>query len=217
MEAAVLSWRERQTVHTREHIIDVATDLLIRAPMEPFSHEKVAHAAGLGARTVYRHFPSRADLMQALWERVRAESKTRFPSNEDEVVAFARTQFREFNDREGLVRASLSFSASTELRARGSLEGRPAFRRSLAHITKHLPQSEHRRLIAVCLAIYSAPFWQLLRDRGELTGDEPGDAAAWALTAVLQAAKSRTSSTRDRKFSKKENEHGHRTRRPQER
>jgi hypothetical protein len=82
------------------------------------------------------------------------------------------------------------------------LEGRPAFRRSLAHITKHLPESEQRRLIAVCLAIYSAPFWQLLRDRGELTGDEPGEAAAWALTAVLKAAKSRTSSIRDRKAGK---------------
>ena len=86
MKAAVLSWRERQTVHTREHIIDVAKDLLIRAPTEPFSHEKVAHAAGIGARTVYRHFPNRADLMQALWERVRADSKARFPSNEEEVI-----------------------------------------------------------------------------------------------------------------------------------
>jgi hypothetical protein len=52
-----------------------------------------------------------------------------------------------------------------------------------------MPAIEQRRLIAVCLAIYSAPFWQLLRDRGELTGDEPGEAAAWALESVLRAAK----------------------------
>src|SRR4029453_17064635 len=113
MSAAGTSWRERQTVHTREHIIDVAKELLVRAPAEPFSHERIAQAAGLGARTMYRHFPSRADLMQALWEKVRADSKTRFPANEEEVVAFARTQFNEFNRREALVRASLSFSAST--------------------------------------------------------------------------------------------------------
>jgi len=212
MKATVLPWRERQTAHTREHIIDVAKALLVQAPTEPFSHEKVALAAGLGARTVYRHFPSRADLMQALWERVRADSKTRFPSNEDEVVSFARTQFNEFNEREGLVRASLSFSASTELRARGSLEGRPAFRRSLAHITKHLPASEQRRLIAVCLAIYSAPFWQLLRDRGELAGDEPGEAASWALMVVLEAAKAGTLRARTQKVPKKEKEHGRRSR-----
>ena len=188
MNAASLSWRERQTQHTREHILDVAKDMLVNAPAEPFSHEHVARAAGVGARTVYRHFPSRADLMQALWERVRDDSKTRFPSTEAEVVSFARRQFGEFNAREALVRASLSFSASTELRARGSLEGRPAFRRSLAHITGTCPAAQ-RRLIAICLAIYSAAFWQLLRDRGELEGDEPGEAAAWALTQILQAAK----------------------------
>ena len=208
----MISWRERQTIHTREHIIDVAKDLLVRAPTEPFSHERVAQAAGLGARTVYRHFPSRTDLMQALWERVRADSKTRFPSNEEEVVAFARTQFNEFNEREALVRASLSFSASTELRARGSLEGRPAFRRSLAHLLEHLPAAQQRRLLAVCLAIYSAPFWQLLRDRGELTGDEPGDAAAWALTVVLDAAKAGTSEAPTQKASKREKDNGHRRR-----
>jgi AcrR family transcriptional regulator len=216
MTAAVLSWRERQTGRTREHILDVAKDLLVRAPAEPFSHERVAQAAGVGARTVYRHFPSRADLMQALWERVRDDTKTRFPSTEDEVVAFARTQFNEFNQREALVRASLSFSASSELRARGSLEGRPAFRRSLAHITKHLPPAEQRRLIAICLAIYSAPFWQLLRDRGELAGDEPGEAAAWALSQILQAAKAGTPQTRSRQ-QRKERTHGHRRRRPKER
>jgi AcrR family transcriptional regulator len=183
------SWRQQQSAHTRDHIIAAAKNLLLDAPTEPFSHERVAQAAGVGARTVYRHFPTRADLMQALWEQVRDETRTRFPSSEAEVVAFARTQFNEFNDREALVRASNAFPAAGELRARGSLEGRPAFRRSLAEITRNLSQWEQRRLVAVCLAIYSAPFWLLLRDRGELSGEEPGEAAAWALSVLLKAAK----------------------------
>jgi AcrR family transcriptional regulator len=183
------SWRQQQTANTRHHIIAVARDLLLDVPAGPFSHERVAQAAGLGARTVYRHFPTRADLMQALWEKVRDETRTRFPSTEEEVVAFARTQFNEFNERETLVRASNAFPAATELRARGSLEGRPAFRRSLGGITKDLSDWEQRRLEAVCLAIYSAPFWLLLRDRGELSGEEPGDAAAWTLSVLLKAAK----------------------------
>jgi AcrR family transcriptional regulator len=215
--ATVLSWRERQTVQTREHIVHVAKDLLVQAPAEPFSHERVAQAAGLGARTVYRHFPTRADLMQALWERVREDTKTRFPGNEEEVVAFARTQFNEFNEREALVRASNAFSGGNELRARGSLEGRPAFRRSLAHLTKQLPETEQRRLIAVCLAIYSAPFWQLLRDRGELSGQEPGEAAAWALSAVLQAAKAGMRAVQPHTGREKEPAHGHRRNRRKER
>ena len=192
MTATAVSWRQQQSANTRDHIVAAAKNLLLDAPTEPFSHERVAQAAGVGARTVYRHFPTRADLMQALWEMVRDETRTRFPRSETEVVAFARTQFNEFNEREALVRASNAFPAAGELRAQGSLEGRPAFRRSLAEITKNLSEWEQRRLVAVCLAIYSAPFWLLLRDRGELTGEEPGDAAAWALSVLLKAAKTRT-------------------------
>lgn len=174
---------------TRQLIVDTALRLVLAEPGEPVTHERIAEIAGIGVRTTYRHYPSRAALMQALWERIRTETNTRFPSTEAEVVTFARTQFLEFNRQEALVRASLSFSASTELRARGSLEGRPAFRKSLAAITAALPPIEQRRLIALCLAIYSAPFWQLLRDRGELINDEPGEAAAWALDTLLTAAR----------------------------
>jgi AcrR family transcriptional regulator len=192
VNATATSWRRHQTESTRDHIITAAKNLLLDAPTEPFSHERVAQAAGLGARTVYRHFPTRTALMQALWEKVRDETRTRFPNTEEEVVAVARTQFKEFDDREALVRASNAFPAASELRSRGSLEGRPAFRRSLANITKNMSEWEQRRLVAVCLAIYSAPFWLLLRDRGELEGEEPGEAAAWALSVLLKAAKTGT-------------------------
>lgn len=202
-----MSWRRQQTAHTREHIVAVAKHLLVAAPTEPFTHERVAQSAGLGARTVYRHFPSRTDLMQALWESIRDETRTRFPGTEEEVVEFARTQFKDFNEREALVRASNAFPGASELRARGSLEGRPSFHRSLAKIMKDLPEWEQRRLLAVCLAIYSAPFWLLLRDRGELSGEEPGEAAAWALSVLLKAAKTRT---RVEARIKKERTHGNR-------
>jgi len=200
------SLRERQTAATRKQIVDVAMEMLTRHPAEPFTHEIIAKKAGMGARTVYRYFPRRANLMQVVWERIREETRTRFPSNEREVVVFARTQFREFDKQEAMVRASLAFSGSTEIRARGSLQGRPAFRKSLSHITAHLPPAERRRLIAVCLAIYSAPFWQLLRDRGELDGGEPGEAAAWALQAVLSAARSEARRLRGKRKGKESEE-----------
>ena len=206
----VLSWRQQQRANTRDHIVEAAKNLLLDAPTEPFSHERVAQAAGVGARTVYRHFPTRADLMQALWEKVRDETRTRFPSNATEVVAFARTQFSEFNNREALVRASNAFPAAGELRAQGSLEGRPAFRQSLAAITKNLSEWEQRRLVAICLAIYSAPFWLLLRDRGELSAEEPGEAAAWALSVLLKAAK--TGARRRRRVRKEQTNGKRRTR-----
>jgi len=42
-----------------------------------------------------------------------------------------------------------------------------------------------KRIVAVFVAIYSAPFWQLLRDRGGLSGPEAQAAVTWAMEALL--------------------------------
>ena len=181
--------RERQTAATRQHIIDVAMDFLREPEQESFSHEAIARRAGMGTRTVYRHFPHRADLMQALWEGVREETKTRFPAVEADILPLVREAFGNFNEHEALVRAANASSASNELRARGSLEGRPAFRKSLAKILTGLPSKAQRRVVAVTLAIWSAPFWQILRDRGELSGEEAQEAGVWAMETILNAAR----------------------------
>jgi AcrR family transcriptional regulator len=206
-DAAALSLRERQTAITRDQILEVAWHLLVDHPQEPFSHEGIATRAGVGTRTVYRHFPRRTDLLQALWERARDETKTRFPLAEAEIVPLVRETFGHFHMHESVVRAALAFSAAPELRSRGSLEGRPAFRRSLARILSRLPLSSQRRIVAVCLGIWSAPFWQLLRDRGELNGTEAQEAGAWTMTVILNAARAearRNIGRRARKPSRKE-------------
>ncbi|APG87228.1 TetR family transcriptional regulator [Sinorhizobium americanum] len=181
--------RERQLQATHDLIIEVAMRLMHDNPDGPFSHEAVAAAAGIGARTVYRHFPSRDDLLQAMWIRLRDETGTRFPVSEEEIVPLTRTVFGNFDRHEALVRASLQTTGSA-IRDRGAIEGRPAFQKSLSAILDGLSPKEQRRLVAVCLAIYSAPFWQLLRDRGVLSGPEAAGAAAWAIDTILQAARS---------------------------
>jgi AcrR family transcriptional regulator len=146
----------------------------------------------MGARTVYRHFPDRASLLQALWERLREATHTRFPATEDEILPMARTVFREFDANETLVRAVLNSPAGTDVSERGGVEGRAAFTQSLGPILEGLPEREKARIIAVFVSIYSAPFWQLLRDRGQLTAPEAEKAVSWALETLIYAAKSIT-------------------------
>jgi hypothetical protein len=69
------------------------------------------------------------------------------------------------------------------------MEGRAAFAQSLAAVTSKLSSAESRRLIAICVAIYSAPFWKMLCIRGKLSAEEAREAAASALEAVIAAAK----------------------------
>lgn len=169
-----------------------------------FSHESIAKAAGMGARTVYRHFPDRAELLQALWLRVRDRTQTKFPAREEDLVSFTRSAFQAFDQHESLVRAVLSSPAGTEVRERGGVEGRRAFAHSLSDLLAGLGPTERARIIAVFVAIYSAPFWQLLRDRGRLTGSDAQEAAAWLIEVLLDALRrTRKRNTDERTIKKK--------------
>jgi AcrR family transcriptional regulator len=187
----VLSPAERQRAATRQAILDAALRMLGEEPAAPFSHEAVAERAALAARTVYRHFPTRADLTRALWERIRDTTGTRWPGTEAAILPALRMTFAQFDEHEALTRAAVASAANTGHPVHGSAEGRAAFREALADLLAALPPDDGDRLVAACLAIYSAPFWQMLRDRGQLSGGEAREAGVAAMDAVLTAARAR--------------------------
>ena len=181
----------RQRASTRNAILDTAQAMLREKPESAISHEAIANRSGIAARTVYRHFPTRGHLGAALWVRMRDETGTRWPTSEADIAASVRAQFAQFEKHETFVRASILTPAMAQYQAHGSAEGRAAFQQSLAAVTRDLSVAESRRLIAICVAIYSAPFWQMLRDRGKLSAEEARQAAAAAFDAVISAAKAR--------------------------
>ena len=187
----VESTRDRQKESTRTAILDNAMAMLHEEPASPISHEVIADRSGIAARTVYRHFPTRGHLVGALWARIRDETGTRWPATEADIASSVRAQFAQFERHSAFVRASIVTSATTDYVAHGSAEGRAAFQQSLAAVTRDLSPAESRRLVAICVAMYSAPFWQMLRDRGKLSAEEAREAAATAFDAVISAAKAR--------------------------
>ena len=102
-----------------------------------------------------------------------------------------RAQFDQFEKHAALVRVSLATSATSSYPVHGSAEGRAAFRRSLATLLADLPRAEGNRLVATAVAIYSAPFWQMLRDRGQLSAKDAREAAATAMEATIVSARAR--------------------------
>src|SRR3984893_12103777 len=168
------SAHDRQRESTRNAILDSAMAMLREEPAQTVSHEAIADRSGIAARTVYRHFPTRGNLAGALWARMRDETGTRWPTTEADIAPSVRAQFAQFEKHETFVRASIVTPAMADYQAHGSAEGRAAFQQSLAAVTRDLSPAESRRLIAVCVAMYSAPFWQMLRDRGKLSEEEAG-------------------------------------------
>ena len=179
--------RKKRLSATRDHILSAAFELLVEHPDQPFSHEAVAKAAGVGARTVYRYFPAQSDLFEALWTQLRQQSGTVFPIAEAEIVPMIGVLYRAFDANEKLVRAVMESPAGARVRSRGAEEGRTSFEQSLRELTKSQTQPERRQVRAVFHAIHSGPFWQMLRDRGELSGPEAIAAASWAAQALLDA------------------------------
>jgi AcrR family transcriptional regulator len=189
--AAPPSLRERQKAATRGLILDTALELFHGGEVV-FSHETIAERSGVSARTVYRYFPSQAKLYLALWQRIRDLTETRFPTTEGDLLPLVHQQFRQFEKHAPLVRAGLTSPASAEIMAHGWEEGHAAFQKALAEVTAGLPEEQARWLVAVCQSIYSAPFWQMLRTRGRLSGEAAAKAAAWAIEAVLLRAREGT-------------------------
>ena len=57
----------------REAVVDTAMELLARKP--DASMREIADASGVGRTTVYRHFPTREDLIRAIFERIGDEGR----------------------------------------------------------------------------------------------------------------------------------------------
>lgn len=176
---------QKRVEATREHILGAAFELLINRPDQPFSHEAVAHSAGIGARTVYRYFPSQADFYEALWLKVREQSGTTFPTDEAEIIPHIGELYRAFDRNEKLIRAVMESAAGARVRAGGAEEGRLSFEKSLQKLLQGRSASERRQIRAVFQGIHSGPFWQMLHDRGGLSNGEAIGAANWAARSLL--------------------------------
>ena len=181
------SLRARQTAATRTALLDAAFTLLT-TDTAPLTHERVAAHAGAGVRTVYRHFPSQADLFQALWEeRLRPLIPPGFPRTEAEIAPRVAEAFARFEAHEGVIRTILASPAGMAIRNRGGTEGRAAFAEALGPlIADHAPE-ERAMIVAVFVAVFSSPFWEVLRDRGGLDGPAAQRAVQWTMRSLLAA------------------------------
>jgi len=180
-----LSLRERQSAATRAEIVEVAMALLSQSV--EVSHELIASTSGMSARTVYRHFPDRALLMVAVWQRLREFVHFRLPATEGEIVPVTREVFGSLNANETLVKGVISSAASSRIWTLPGNATRDAFTVSLLPILNGMPPRKRKVVIGCFVAVFSAPFWNLLRSRAELSGEDAEEAAAWMLSTLLES------------------------------
>ena len=181
--------REEQVAKTRERIEQAAAALLNAAGSpEEITFKAVAERAGVTEMTVYRHFPTREDLLRGLWRQINASMGPGIgmPTSIDELLAQHAPLFAGFDQLAPQIVASITTAQGREMRAAMNDRRRRAFRGIVDEIAPDLAPAARTRAAAVLQLLHSAHAWMSLRDQWGLDSREAGAATRWAIDILLQ-------------------------------
>lgn len=190
--------RADQTQATRERILVGVRTMFEEDPETALNFERLAEVSGVNRRTIFRHFPTKEDLLSAFWASANASLGVQFwPRSEADLVDLPLALFTALDKIEGIVRASHSSSAGRHMRLQANAERQAAFEKSLAGITADLPPDRAKEFLASVQLMFSATAWQTMKDYWGLTGEEAGKATEWAIRALLDAARTEARHNRE--------------------
>lgn len=196
--SAPRSLREENAERTRERIADAVAAHLAERGTEGLSLPTVARRAGVSVATIYRYHPTREALLEAYnaWVQSRLGIRS-YRFEVDEFPASVANAFRGFDAIEPTVRAQLNLAASRESFAHVRSRRLADMAANLEPVTRRLSPKDRAKACAAFATLTGAPAWQMMRDEWGLTGAEAGDAAAWAVRALLGALRARPDSLDD--------------------
>jgi AcrR family transcriptional regulator len=177
--------RKAQMEATRERILEACASVMETGA--DLTYSNVAKASGVQERTVYRHFPTKADLETGLWEWI-SEHLTRFDfraRSEDELVTAMRASFTGFEAGAPLIQAMLHSRQGLEIRLQQQARRRAMFEACVEDAAPEAPPPIRIRAAAALQVLYSAPAWELLRTFWGMDAAQAADTVELAIQALL--------------------------------
>lgn len=179
--------RERQSEQTRAAILEALTGELAEGGLHELNIPAIARRAGVSVRTVYRYFPTRDALLDAVNQWMdQTIVPGAPPAAADEMPAMAERAFKEFDANETAMLAQWATALGRDVRARGRRRRISAYRDALAGATSNLSRSDARAAHAVISYLLSSLTWKTMREEFGMKGSESGKAVAWALRTLIE-------------------------------
>jgi AcrR family transcriptional regulator len=193
---SAVTLQEARAAVVRERVLEGLIDLL--ASGEDVTFARVARAAGVPERTVYRHFPSRGALMTEVfhWANRRLGLDGTAPGSEAELVAQVTRTFTGFDEIAPVIRELLLSPDGLAARLSDNERRQRVASDVVRAEVPGLDAKTRRRVAATLQLLTSAATWQDLRDYWDMDGDEAGATAALAIDLVLEGARQRAASSR---------------------
>ncbi|HYB14662.1 MAG TPA: helix-turn-helix domain-containing protein [Streptosporangiaceae bacterium] len=180
------SLRERQAAVIREAILDGLVALLDRHDPDDIAMSAVAADAGISLRTLYRYFPTREAMFDAVGDHVvaRLGLPRQIEGADDISRVFLESASRGAQSPQ-LVRAMLWTRLGR--RARSSHRGRrvESITGALAEVTSHLPPAEARRREGAIVYLASLPAWITVSEECGLSAEDARLGIAWAIRTLI--------------------------------
>jgi AcrR family transcriptional regulator len=181
----VRTLRDARTDLLRERVLDATCDLIRVGDEVTFA--KVATAADVPERTVYRHFPNRQALISALFAHVnqRIGFGGQLPTTQVQMTAMVQQVFPGFDMVAPIVDELLSSPEGRRARLESIEQRRTAARAVVADARPDLDNDAARDIAAVVQVLGSAAVWRALRDFWDLDGAQAATAVTTAIDALL--------------------------------
>ncbi|RMG18375.1 MAG: TetR/AcrR family transcriptional regulator [Deltaproteobacteria bacterium] len=180
--------REQQMEQTRQLIVDALIEQVWKEGVSDFSVPKVARRAGVSTRTVYRYFPTRDDLLEAISEEmVRRVKEPAPPTDPAELAEFIPVLYRFLDENRAMVEAALRTQLAGEVRDRMRSRRLARMKAALGEELSRLEEKEARQLVALLRVLGGSTLWRELTTTMGLSNDEAAELMRWAYQAVLDA------------------------------
>jgi AcrR family transcriptional regulator len=186
--------RERQAANVRAKIRAAFIALVVERGPNGFPLTEVARRAGIGERTLYRHYPNRDAIVDGIEanEVATMESELVTPDRWESLLEsgtpFVAIGFEVFERHADLV------NAMRALRAAGvrneSSYARTQQLRQLVSSTGEIPKESVDQLVGLIRLLSASDGWARLTEQDVgLNASEAGAAAQWAIEVLIEAAR----------------------------
>jgi AcrR family transcriptional regulator len=151
------------------------------------TYSNVAEAASVQERTIYRYFPTKADLEAGLWGWI-LEHLTHIDlkaKGEEDLIAAMRNSFKGFDDGASLIQAMLHSRQGLKIRQGQQTERRMMFEACIAAAVPEAPPRIRTPAAAALQVLYSASAWETLRSFWGMDAAQAADVVELAIRAML--------------------------------
>ena len=183
------STREVQKSQIREAILEALGEKLANGGLHRISVAEIAKKVGISARTVYRYFPSRDELVKALYkwsaDKIASDIRNERTMSLETFIARRQELFEHFDRYPNLVKAQLLSGVGSEIRAIGSKKIQGLLDSALAELPATLEPEQATQVKAALYLIFSGEAWQHYRDVWGLNGKQAGETSKWVANLII--------------------------------